>query len=74
VAAGVRCRERRLRATLRVGPKEHSIVDPGTDVSVKRSRDLRARMETIVGAVAGVVAAAGVVPVATSPIWSATAV
>ncbi len=73
VAAGVRCRERRPRATLRAGANEHCIVAPGTDVSVRRSPDLRARIETIVGAV---VVSAGVVvaPVGISPTWNATAV
>jgi hypothetical protein len=51
---------------------EHSIIDPGTEVNVNRSPDLRARMETISGAAAGV--AAAVVVVVNSPVWRATAV
>jgi hypothetical protein len=53
---------------------EHCIVEPGTDVSVKRLPDLRARIETIVGG-GGVEAAAPVAGVvATSPVCKATAV
>ena len=52
---------------------EHSMIEPGTDVSVKRSPDLRARMETTAGA-AAVVVVVVVGPVATSPAWNATAV
>jgi len=63
------------RATLREDEKEHGIVAPGTEVSVRRLPDLRARNETICGGV--VVAAPAVVVVAvvgTSPVCNATAV
>ena len=81
VAAGVRCRERRVLATLRVGENEHGIAEPGTDVSVRRLPDLCARMETVIGdvvvaapvaGVVGVAPAAGVIDM--SPVCSATAV
>jgi hypothetical protein len=52
---------------------EHSIIDPGTEVNVNRSPDLRARMETIIGGAAAGVAAA-VVAVVISPVCRATAV
>ena len=66
VVAGVRWRERRPRAVLRVGVNEQHIAAPAAGVSVKRSPERRARMETIIGvAVAPTVVpvAAGVVPV-----------
>jgi hypothetical protein len=61
-------------ATLRDGEKEHGIVEPGTDVSVRRLPDLRARIDTIVGAVVVAVAAPVAVAAATSPVCKATAV
>lgn len=68
VAAGVRWRERRPRA-VRVGVNEQRIAAPAAGVSVKRSPERRARMETIIGVadaptvvpVAAVVAPAGAV-------------
>jgi len=79
VATGVRERERRLFATFRVGINEHCIVAPGTEVNVKRSPDLRACMETVVGVAAGpvMVAAAAVVAAVAGPVFpvcNATAV
>jgi hypothetical protein len=59
---------------------EHCIVAPGTEVSVRRSPDLRARMETVVGVAAdpaAIVAAAPVVAAVAgpvSPVCNATAV
>jgi hypothetical protein len=71
VAAGVR--ERRPRATLRDGVNEHCIVEPDAGISVRRSRDFRARNETIVGG-AGAAAPAIAGAVGTSPVCNATAV
>jgi hypothetical protein len=65
---------------LRAGVNEHCIVAPGTEVNVKRSPDLRARIETVVGVAAAppaIVAAAPVVAAVAgpvSPVCKATAV
>jgi hypothetical protein len=59
---------------LRVGENEHCIAEPAAGISVRLLPRLRARSETIVGAVAPVVAVAVAAPVGTSPVCNATAV
>jgi hypothetical protein len=59
---------------LRDDENEHGIVAPGTDDSVRRLPDLRARSETICGGAAVAAPAVVVAVVGTSPVCSATAV
>jgi len=61
-AAGTACGERgpRFLATARDGMNEHVCVEPATGINVRRSPLLRARRETICGAVVAGMPAVGV--------------